>query len=126
MKIAVVIARVLLGMMFFVFGLNGFLHFIPSPPLSGNVATFMGVLLASHYYVLIFGVQVIAGALLLTNQYVPLALVALAAVLANILTFHIAMQPAGLPIALVATILWFVVALPLRSHFAPLLARKAP
>jgi putative oxidoreductase len=125
-KIAVVIARVLLGLMFFVFGLNGFLHFIPSPPLSGNVSTFMDVLLASHYYVLIFGVQVIAGALLLSNQYVPLALVALAAVLANILTFHITMQPTGLPIALVATVLWFVVALPLRSHFAPLLARKVP
>ncbi len=126
MKIAVVIARILLGLIFFVFGLNGFVHFIPSPPLSGNVATFMGVLLASHYYVLISGVQVIAGVLLLTNQYVPLALVALAAVLANILTFHITMRPAGLPIALVATALWFVVALPLRSHFAPLFAREGP
>jgi putative oxidoreductase len=124
MKIVVIIARLLLGLTFLVFGLNGFLHFIPTPPLTGNVAAFVTVIGVSHFYVLIFGAQVIAGVLLLTNQYVPFALTMLAAILANILAFHITMQPEGLPPALVALVLWFVVAWPLRSHFASLFARK--
>jgi len=125
MKIAVLVARMLLGLIFFVLGLNGFLHFIPAPPLSGLVAGFYGAMVVSHYSVLVFGVQVIAGVMLLTNRFVPLALVVLAAVLANILTFHITMMPSGLPLALLTTLLWIVVALPLRTHFAPLFVQKA-
>ena len=125
MKIASVVARILLGLIFFVLGLNGFLQFIPAPPPTGLAGTFFGVILASHYSVLVFGVQVIAGAMLLLNQFVPLALVLLAAVLANVLAYHITMMPSGLPLALFVTLLWFAVALPLRSHFAPLLAQKA-
>jgi uncharacterized membrane protein YphA (DoxX/SURF4 family) len=125
MKIAVVIARILLGLMFFVFGLNGFLNFIPAPPIPGPAGAFNGAMQETHYTWFVSGVQVIAGALLLTNQYVPFAVVVLAAVLANILVFHATMLPAGFPLALVATILWVIVALPLRSHFAPLFARRA-
>ena len=125
MKIAVVVARILLGLIFFVLGLNGFLLFIPAPPPSGLAGTFFSVMFASHYLVLVFGVQVIAGAMLLLDRFVPLALVLLAAVLANILAYHVTMMPSGLPIPLFATLLWFIVALPLRSHFAPLFAQKA-
>lgn len=125
MKLVSTLSRLLLGLIFTVFGLNGFLHFLPTPPVDGLVLQFLTVLFASHFYVLIFGVQLICGVLLLTNQYVPLALVTLAAVLANILTFHITMQPQGLPPALVALVLWILTALPLRDHFAPLLARRA-
>ena len=78
----------------------------------------------SHYFYLVMGVQVIAGLMLLTNQYVPLALVTLAAELANILNFHITMNPSGLPIPLFTTLLWFIVAWSMRRQFAPLLARK--
>ncbi|MDQ2664190.1 MAG: DoxX family protein, partial [Candidatus Eremiobacteraeota bacterium] len=74
------------------------------------------------YYVLPMGVQVIAGVLLLVNRFVPLALVATAAVLANALTFHLTMMPEGLPVALIATGLWFVVAFRYRANLAPLLA----
>jgi putative oxidoreductase len=70
------------------------------------------------------GVECLAGALLLVNQFVPLALVVLAAVIANILVYHLTMALATIPMALVVTALWIVVALPLRSHFAPLLVRK--
>jgi uncharacterized membrane protein YphA (DoxX/SURF4 family) len=118
------IARILLGVMFFVLGLNGFLHFIPAPPIGGMAGTFFNVLVESHFYILIFAVQVIAGIMLLTNQYVPLALVLLAAVLANILNFHITMQPSGLPLPLFATLLWVIASWPLRSHFALLFARR--
>lgn len=124
MKIVVAIARILLGLMFFVLGLNGFLNFIPAPPIAGPAGTFVNVLAQTHYDWMVSGVQLIAGLLLLTNQYVPLALVALAAVLVNVLTFHITMMRDGLPLALVATVLWFVVALPLRAQFAPLFARQ--
>jgi hypothetical protein len=124
MAIAATIARLLLGVMFAVFGLNGFLHFIPAPLPAGPAGDFMRFLFSSHFYVPIFATQLVAGILLLTNQYVALAVALLAAVLANILTFHITMQPEGLPIALFATILWFVVAWSVRFEFTSLLARK--
>jgi putative oxidoreductase len=125
MKTAALIARILLGIMFTIFGLNGFLNFIPQPPPAGMVATFVGVLFSSHYYVFIFGLQLICGILLLVNQFVPLALTILGAVIANILVFHITMQPAGLPPGILATILWGILTWRLRSHFAALLTRHS-
>ena len=74
MKYAFVIARVLLGLVFTVFGLNGFLHFFPNLPVPGLAGQFMGALLGSHYYVIAFGTELIGGVLLLSNRYVPLAL----------------------------------------------------
>jgi putative oxidoreductase len=126
MKIVVLIARLLLGLIFTVFGLNGFLHFIPAPPsIPGDAGVFFGVLMKTHYVYLTAGVQVIAGVLLLANQYVPLALVMLAGMLANILTFHITMMPQGLLIPIFTTVLWFIVSWSMRERFAPLFARKA-
>ncbi len=81
----------------------------------------------SHWVLFVDAIQAIAGVMLLLNRFVPLALVMLAAVLSNILVFHITMMPLGIFPGLFATALWFVVALPLRAHFAPLLvARVAP
>jgi putative oxidoreductase len=89
MKYVFVMARLLLGLIFTVFGLNGFLHFIANPPLAGLAGQFMGALAGSHYYVVVFGTQLIGGVLLLSNRYVPLALTLLGPVLVNILSFHI-------------------------------------
>jgi putative oxidoreductase len=124
MNIVFVIARILLGLIFVVVGFNGFLLFMHPPPLSGNIGAWNGAMFASHYMWFTSGVQVIAGVMLLTNQYVPLALVVLGAVLANILVIHITMYPPGLPLALVTTLIWVVASWPLRSHFAQLFARK--
>jgi len=126
MRIVVTIARLLLGLMFVVFGLNGFLLFLPPPPhIPGNAGGFFRAMMNSHYVYLTAGVQALGGALLLADQYVPLALVMLAAVIVNILTFHITMWPQMLiPFPILVTILWFIVAWPLREHFAPLFARK--
>ena len=126
MPIVWTIARVLLGIIFIVFGLNGFVPFIPGPPtVPEHAGAFVGAMMASHFAYLVFGVQLIAGLLLLVNQYVPLALVALAAVISNILTFHITMWPATIiPLPILVTVLWFVVAWPMRRHFAPLFARR--
>src|SRR6266571_913858 len=106
MKTTSAIARYLMGVIFLVFGLNGFLHFIPLPPPSGVAGQFMGALFVSHYLTLIFGLQVIAAVLLLANRYVPLALAVLAPVIVNILCFHALMAPSGLPLALFVTVLW--------------------
>jgi uncharacterized membrane protein YphA (DoxX/SURF4 family) len=126
MKIVTLIARILLGLMFFVFGLNGFLNFIPAPAtIPGPAGAFNGAMQETHYTWFVSGVQVVCGALLLTNQFVPLAVVVLAAVLSNILVFHLTMLPMGFPLAILATILWFIVALPLSAHFAPLFAQHA-
>jgi putative oxidoreductase len=72
MKTAFVIARYLAGVIFLVFGLNGFLNFIPMPPPGGVAGQFMGALYASHYLWVIFAFQLVAAVLLLANRYVPL------------------------------------------------------
>ena len=118
MKILNILSRFLLGLIFLIFGLNGFLHFIPMPLPSGVAGQFFGALFVSNYLVLIFGLQVISGALLLVNRFVPLALTILAAIIVNILLFHISMNPAGLGLAVFAAILWCVVFASVRSAFA--------
>jgi putative oxidoreductase len=120
MRIASLIAQYLAGVIFLVFGLNGFLNFIPLPPPAGIAGQFMGALFASHYLWVIFAFQVIAAVLLLVNRYVPLAVAILAPVLVNILTFHASMAPSGLPLALFVTVLWAVIFAEVRSAFAGL------
>jgi putative oxidoreductase len=124
MKIATLIARNLLGLLFLVFGLNGFLHFIPMSPPPGLAGQYFTVLFVSHYMVLPFLLQVIGGALLLANRFVPLALVLLGPVLVNILLFHSLMAPAGLPLALFATALWGTVFYGVRRAFAGLFVQR--
>jgi putative oxidoreductase len=124
MKIATLIARILLGLLFLVFGLNGFLHFIPMAPPAGLAGQYMGVLFLSHYLVAVFLVQIIGGALLLANRFVPLALVLLGPVLVNILLFHALMAPEGLPMALFATVLWGLLFYAVRRAFAGVLVQR--
>jgi putative oxidoreductase len=120
MKTASVIARYLAGVIFLVFGLNGFLHFIPFPPPEGIAGQFIGALYLSHYLWVIFAFQVIAGVLLLVNRYVPLAVALLAPVIVNILTFHALMAPSGLPLALFVAVLWTLIFIDVRQAFSGL------
>src|SRR5271169_2668715 len=120
MKTASAIARYLAGAIFLVFGLNGFLNFIPLPPPGGIAGQFMGALYASHYLWVIFAFQVIAAVLLLVNRYVPLAVAVLAPVIVNILIFHALMAPSGLPLALFVAVLWSVIFVDVRPAFAGL------
>lgn len=124
MKIASTIARILLGLMFTVFGLNGFLHFIPMQPPPGLAGQYMGALFVSHYLVVVFLVQLAGGLLLLANRYVPLALILLGPVIVNIICFHAFLAPEGLPMALVATVLWLVVFAGVRSAFGGVFLQK--
>jgi len=118
MKIATLIARNLLGLMFVIFGLNGFLHFLPQPPHTGLALQYLSVLSASHYFTVVFLLQFVGGALLLANRFVPMALVLLGPVIVNILLFHILMAPEGLPPGMLALVLWLVVFYGVRSAFA--------
>ena len=120
MKTTIVIARFLLGLIFFTFGLNGFLHFIPASLPSGTAGQFVGALFVSHYLVAVFLLQLVAAVLLLINRYVPLALALLAPIIVNILLFHLLMAPSGLALAIVVTVLWIVVFLSVRSAFTGL------
>ena len=129
MRTVSTIARYLAGLIFLVFGLNGFLNFIPLPPPGGVAGQVMSVLYVSHYLWVIFAFQVIAGALLLANRYVPLAVAILAPVIVNILTFHALMAPSGLPLALFVAVLWALIFVSVRPAFAglfqPRLQRQA-
>ena len=121
MKLATIIARVLLGLVFVVFGSNIFLHFIPMPPLPATMAgDFSKALMQSHYMYVVGLVQVIGGLLLLLGRYVPLALTLLGPVIVNILCFHIFLDPSGLPIALVVATLALFLLWRHRSNFAGL------
>ena len=122
MKIFTIIARVLLGLIFVVFGSNAFLHFIPMPPLPQNLAgDFLKVFFASGYVYVIGGMQVVSGLLLLIGRFVPLGLTILAAIIFNIWVFHILMAPEGFPPALVVTLLELFLLWRYRDSFAGLL-----
>jgi putative oxidoreductase len=125
MKITSIVARYLLGLMFTVFGLNGFLNFIHQPPPTNPLALqFFGAIMASHFAAFFFAGQVLGGLLLLFGFFVPLALTVLAAELYNILAFHLTMALASIAPALVASVLWVLVFLQYRRSFKGIFTAK--
>ena len=125
MKIAVLIARILLGLIFLVFGLNGFLHFIPGALPPGLAGQFAGALMQSHYMHFVSGVQVVSAVLLLANRYVPLALALLGPVIVNILLFHLLLFPQGVVMAIFVAALWIVLFIRYRQYFSGLFVQRA-
>lgn len=126
MRVLTLVARLLLGVLFLVFGLNGFLNFLSmGPPPSGLAGQFIGALFLSHYYWAIAALQVVAGVLLIVGRYVPLALVLLGPIIVNILLYHIFLMPAGIVLAVVATLLWFIVFYSYRQYFSGIFVQRA-
>jgi uncharacterized membrane protein YphA (DoxX/SURF4 family) len=122
MNVATVTARILLGSIFVVFGLNGFLQFLPQPAMPPPAVAFFGGLAASGFMLpTLFATQVVGGALLLLGM-VPLALVILAPVVVHIVEFHVFLAPAGLPLAVVIAALGLFLAWTHRSAYRPLFA----
>lgn len=119
MKIASIIARYLIALVFIVFGLNGFLHFIPQPkqPPSELAGQYFAVMSASHYLVVVFALQLLAGVLFLFRRTVPLALTVAGPLIVNILLFHALMDPGGIVPGLVVTALWFIIFWQFRAAF---------
>jgi uncharacterized membrane protein YphA (DoxX/SURF4 family) len=105
MKVATIIARVLLGLVFVVFGSNAFLQFMPMPEMTGRPAQFIGALAATGYLQTIAALQVIGGALLLIGKFVPLGLTLLGPIIVNIVLYHLFLEPSGMPIAVVVALL---------------------
>jgi putative oxidoreductase len=127
MKIVGIVARVLLGLMFVVFGLNGIHPFMPPPPPPAGLAgQFAGALMASHYMQVVSFLMVLGGLLLLVNRYVPLGLTILGPIIVNILLFHLLMAPKSIQAGLVATVLWFIVFASVKAAFAGLFVAKVP
>ena len=123
MKIVILIARLLLGLIFVVFGLNGFFNFISMGPLpSGLAGQFIVALAQSHYFWVVAGLQVLGGALLLVNRFVPLGLVLLGPIIVNILLYHLFLNLSGIGLAIIVTILWFIVFYAHRQHFSGIFA----
>jgi len=99
-------ARMALGTIFFVFGLNGFLHFIPQPPPPPAALAFAGALFQTGYmFPLIKGTEVLASLMLLSGRYVPLALTLLAPIVVNIVAFHVFLAPGAGPLMIAFTVL---------------------
>ena len=125
MKIVILIARLLLGLTFVVFGLNGFLNFLNLGPMpTGLAGQFMGALFVSHYYWVVAALQIAGGLLLLVNRFVPLALVLLGPVIVNILCYHLFLNHAGAPPAIVVTVMWFIVFYANRQYFSGIFIQR--
>jgi uncharacterized membrane protein YphA (DoxX/SURF4 family) len=126
MRIAVLVARILLGLTFLVFGLNGFMNFLHMPMPPGPAGQYIGVLFMSHYLHVVFLLEVIGGVLLLSGQFIPLGLVLLGPVIFNILLFHTFLFPAGFAPALFVMVLWFIVFYAVRKAFTGIFSQKVP
>lgn len=126
MRIAALIARLLLGLIFVVFGLNGFLNFLSMGPMpTGLAGQFIGALFLSHYFWVIAALQIAGGALLLGNRFVPLALVLLGPVIVNIICYHVFLNPSGAILAAAVTVLWLIVCYDKRQYFSGIFVQRA-
>ena len=125
MKILTLIARLLLGLIFVVLGLNGFLNFLSMGPVpSGLAGQFIGALVLSHYFWVVAALQIAGGALLLVNRFVPLGLVLLGPVIVNIILYHVLLNPTGIALAIVVTILWLIVFYAHRQYFSGIFVQR--
>jgi uncharacterized membrane protein YphA (DoxX/SURF4 family) len=123
-----VVARVAMGLMFFVFGLNGFLDFIPHPakPPPEAAMAFAGALMKTGYmFPLIKGLETLAGLLLLANRFVPLALVLLAPIIVNIVAFHALLEKADLAIPVLVAVFEVFLMWVYRAAYRPLFIARA-
>ena len=124
-RIATAITRVLLGLMFLVFGLNGFLNFMPQPKqMPQEIMTVTGSLMKAGYITVVSGAEVLIGVLLLFNRFVPLALAMLAPIIVGILTFHIFLAPTTIVPGIVVLLLELYLAWAYRGAFRPMLRAK--
>src|SRR5262245_62590966 len=124
-RIVTAIVRILLGVMFLVFGLNGFLNFMPAPKdMPQEILTVMGSLMKAGYMTVVSGAEVLIAVLLLTNRFVPLALALLAPMIVGILTFHIFMAPATIGPGIFVTVMELYLAWAYRGAFRSMLRAK--
>lgn len=105
----VLVARILLGVGFVVFGANSFLHFMPAPELPEAGGRFIGLMVDSGYFHVVAILKLAGGIMLLLGRFVPLGLTLLGPVLVNILLFHVFFDPKGILMGVIFTLLWCVI-----------------
>ncbi len=124
-RIVTTVVRVLLGLMFLVFGLNGFLNFIPAPKdLAPDLVTVSTGLIKGGYMTVVSATEILVALLLLTNLFVPLALALLAPIVVGIITFHIAIAPATIVPGILVFVMELFLAWAYRGAFCPMLQAK--
>jgi len=128
MKFAVIGARVLLGLIFVVFGLHGFFQFsfIPAPEMNEAAGSFMGALVGTGYFMMAVKlVELTSGLMILTGRFLPLGLILLAPVSVNILLFHIFLEPAGMGMAIFIVVMQLFLAWAYRDSYGGVLQASA-
>jgi uncharacterized membrane protein YphA (DoxX/SURF4 family) len=121
------VARIVMGLLFTMTGLNGFLNFLPQPttPMPEGAVAFSGALMKTGYmFPLIMGVQLLVGVLLVVNRFVPLALALIAPIIVGIITFHIFLAPSGMAMAIMVVLLEIYLAWAYRNAYRPMLAMR--
>ena len=126
MRFAIIGARVILGLIFTVFGLNGFFHFIPNPEMNEPMTTFMMALGGTGYFMIVVKVvEVVSGVMILLGRFLPLGLILLAPVSVHILFVHLFLDQAGLAMAIVIVVLQLFLAFAYRDSFSGVLDANA-
>ena len=125
MKYIPLVSRLLLGLIFFIFGLNNILHFLHMPYPSGDALTWFGIMAAHGWMTFVGVIMVIGGLLLLVGRFVPLALVLLGPVIVNILLYHALLWPHGYAPAIVVAVLEVVLLAFYHRSFLPLFVPDA-
>lgn len=126
MKNINMIARILLGLIFLVDGLNGFLHFMPSQPINGSAGVFIGGLIGSGYFFQFLQIcEIVAGLALLIDILVPLFLLFLAPITINIFLFHLFLERDGFILSTFLLLLHIYVLIVYMKYYRQLFTLKA-
>lgn len=126
MKTVLLISRLLLGAVFFIFGLNAFFPFIPMPPLQGMAGNFVGALVQSGYFFpFLKSLEVIGGFMLLTGFYMPLVLLVLFPITLNIMLFHLFLGLDGLPISILMFVAHLILLFGHKSYYKGLFVMRS-
>lgn len=119
-------ARLLFGLAFLVFGINGFLHFMPNPPMTPEAGALLGAFAKTGYFFpMVKLIEIAVGIMLLANLFAPLALVILTPILVGITTIHLFLNPAGIPMAIVLHLIHGFLAYGYKGYYAQITARSA-
>ena len=118
--------RLLFGLAFLIFGINGFLQFMPNPPVTAEAGALLGAFAKTGYFFPIVKIiEILVGVLLLLNFFAPLAIVLISPILVGITTIHLFLNPAGIPIMIFLHALHAFLAYSYRSNYQGLLTKKA-
>jgi uncharacterized membrane protein YphA (DoxX/SURF4 family) len=125
MKVATIILRILLGLVFLIFGINKIHMFIPAGAMTATAGTFIGVMVDTKYFAVIGFLEALGGLLLLFNRFVPLALTILGPIIVNIFLTGLLMDNRGIPMAGAVTAVWLFLFWRYKNNFTPLFEAKA-